>query len=355
MIEYRIALEEDYKNINDFRNRLYDSVRTMEEFYWEFHNCPYGKSIYVIAVDNNKIIGTNCIIPIDLITADNKIIRSGKSEDTLVDPDYRGQKIFYKIYDFLFEKCKEQGFQVIWGFTSAKKPFSKLGFSIPFDHQQSLMVNNVFQSYKFISSLNPKNKLVAKFKIFGLCTLSKLKTIGKLSNQISGYKVVIDEDIVDGVDKLIDSNLKKDNSLFAIRQNSEFQKWRIYQNPNYKKIHTYGFYNDSDELVALIVLNSNDAKIAYVIQSSFSNSLEDNEKVKILRFVSRKMFNYGVSIIRSWHFDTNVINLNEKEVFNKASYTVLDRGVGFVWKELEELNYKPEDFNLSRISTQGVI
>jgi len=195
MVKYRLAQEEDYELINDFHNRIYNSSRTLEQFYWEFNNCPFGKSIYVIAEDRGEIIGTNCVIPIDLVTSDKKIIRSGKSEDTLVDPKYRGQKIFYKIYDFLFEKCRENGIQIIWGFTSAKKPFKRLGFSIPFDHQQSLVVNNIWNSYKYLSSLNNKNKILDKVKIFGFCSLSKIKVIGRLQSKLVRYRITIDEKI----------------------------------------------------------------------------------------------------------------------------------------------------------------
>ncbi len=87
MVEYRQANESDYVNINNFHNRIYSSNRTLEQFYWEFHNCPHGKSIYIIGEDGDKIVGTNCVIPIELIDSNKNIILTGKSEDTLVDPD----------------------------------------------------------------------------------------------------------------------------------------------------------------------------------------------------------------------------------------------------------------------------
>ena len=93
MIRYRLAAEEDYKKINDFYNRIRSSNRSIDQFYWEFHNLPFGKSVYVIAEDEEKIIATNCIIPIELIYDNHQIIRSGKSEDTLADPTYRGKNI----------------------------------------------------------------------------------------------------------------------------------------------------------------------------------------------------------------------------------------------------------------------
>jgi len=355
MVNYRLAQEEDYEKINNLHNRLYNSNRSLKQFYWEFNNCPFGKSIYVIAEDDGKIIGTNCVIPIDLITADSKIIKSGKSEDTLVDPNYRGQKVFYKIYDFLFEKCKAAGIQVIWGFTSAKKPFKKLGFSIPFDHQQSLIVKSVWNSYKYLESLNNKNKIIDKAKIFGLCSLSKVKTFGILNSKLDGFRITRDENITKGVDELINSNLTSLESSFSILQNSAFQNWRIYENPNYYKVHTFGFYDNSDKLKALIVLNSRQNNVAYVIQSSFYYDLNNKIKKEILQFVTKSMFDSGIHLIRNWNFNTNAINKQEMDVFNNAQYTILNRGIGFVWKELYSIKCNPESFYLSRISTQGVI
>lgn len=355
MVNYRLAKEEDYEEINNFHNRIYNSNRTIQQFYWEFNNCPFGKSIYVIAEDEGNIVGTNCIIPIDLITADNKIIKSGKSEDTLVDPNYRGQKIFYKIYDFLFEKCKEAGIQVIWGFTSAKKSFKNLGFLIPFDHQQSLIVNNIWNSYKYLESLNSNNKLLDKIKIFGLCSFSKIKSVGKLKNKLEGFRVTTDEKITEGVDEIINSNLASLESSFSILQNSAFQEWRIYQNPNYFKVHTFGFYDNSNKLKALIVLNSHSNNVAYVNQSSFYNDLNSKIKKEILQYVTISMFDSGIHLIRNWNFNTNTINKQETDIYYNTQYVILNRGIGFVWKELDNINYNPEAFYLSRISTQGVI
>ena len=356
MVEYRIAEEKEYKNINDFHNRIYSSNRTLDQFYWEFHNCPVGKSIYVVAVDGDKIVGTNCVIPIELIDSNKQIILSGKSEDTLVDPEYRGQKIFYKIYDFLFKKCKEQGIKVIWGFTSAEKPFKNLGFSIPVIHQQSLTVNKVLPSFKYLSGLNIHNKLLDKLKIFGLCIYSKSKTL-LTSNKSILDKYIVSEDkkIIKGVGEIIESNLKLLDSLFAINQFDEFQKWRIYDNPNYYKVHTYGFYDNSNILKALIVINSHSNKVAYISQSSFHFELPENEVVEMIKYATNKVFKLGITLLRNWQFNHNIINKKEIEFYDRAGHIILQRGVGLVWKELENIELKPKMFYLSRIATQGVI
>ncbi len=356
MVKYRLATETDYENINNFHNRIYKSNRSMDQFYWEFHNAPFGKSIYVIAVDGDKVVGTNCVIPIELIGADKKTILSGKSEDTLVDPDYRGQNIFYNIYQFLFEKCEEQGIKVIWGFTSAKKPFSKLGFSIPYDHQQSLAVNKVFPAFKYLSGLNKKNSTIDKLKILGLCMYSKMSLIGGQNKSIlSEFDISEDQEIINGAAELIHSNLVSLTSSFAIYQHDDFQKWRIYQNPNYYKVFTFGFYDKAKTLKALIVFNAHPNKVAYVCQSTFHSDIENREAAAMIKYASKSLFRQGIVIIRNWLFDHNPLNQKEIALYTKANHIHLKRGIGLVWKELDDLEIKPEMFLLSRISTQGVI
>ena len=356
MIVYREALEEDYIKINDFHNRIYKSNRTIEEFYWEFHNCPVGKSIYIIALDGEKVVGTNCVIPIELINNKQEIILTGKSEDTLVDPDYRGQKIFYNIYEVLFQACEKNGVKVIWGFTSAKKPFKKLGFNIPYDHEQNLLVNKIFKSYSYLVSLNSKNTLFSKFKIFSLCFLSKFKS--KLNFEksiIKEYSLSVNLPITESIDELIHVNLSSEENSFAIYQNSAFQDWRIYSNPNFSKVHTYGFYDSENKLVSLLVFNSHLNGVAYLCQANFDVCLSNKEKSQMIKLVSKKMFSEEIIQIRSWQFSHNALNTNEKQLFIKANYIHLNRGVGFVWKEIGDFNLNPNDFYLSRIATQGVI
>lgn len=326
----------------------------MKQFLWEFHSCPFGKSIYAIALDGDKIIGTNCVIPIILTNSRDARILTGKSEDTLIDPEYRGQNIFSNIYNFLFAQCQAEGIKAIWGFTSAKKPFQKINFSIPFDQTQSIMVNKLWSSYKYLSSLNVNNGTNQKILIFILCLYSKIKKmIGYLFIQKLPFRITNDHKITDHISGLIESSAKDNSELFFILQTKEFQEWRIYNNPNYHKIHTYGVYGSGEKLIALIILNSKPNNVAYVVQSSFDSSLTQSEKVIILKHVVKKVFTSGISLIRNWHFDTNEVNAAEIETYSKSNFIYIKKGIGFVWREMDS-SLNPNNFLLSRISTQGV-
>jgi hypothetical protein len=171
----------------------------------------------------------------------------------------------------------------------------------------------------------------------------------------SPFKIIVDEKVTNNVNDLVGSNTGNDPTIFYISQTKEFQEWRIYDNPNYEDIHTYSVYDQADNRLALIVLNSHKNGVAYIIQSNFSVVLSESDKVKILRFVVKSMFHKGIGLIRNWNFNSNQANKIENILFKKAKFILLNKGIGFVWKELDSIQFGPNSLFLSRISTEGTI
>lgn len=126
-IRIRLLLDSEYATVNEVYNEAYGNIRPLDSFKWEFVNGPWGKAIYVIAEDlekqGNKIIGTQSAIPMVFINGKGETVLTAKSEDTFVHPDYRGHKLFDRMYELLFSECKNAGIQYLWGFTYARKPF----------------------------------------------------------------------------------------------------------------------------------------------------------------------------------------------------------------------------------------
>ncbi len=354
MVTYRIATKDDYTEINNFHNRIKGIGRTIEEFNWEFENGPFGPSLYIIAEDNNKIIGTNCVIPIEFVLSNGETISTGKSEDTLVDPAYRGQKIFYKIYEVLFEESEKKGINVIWGFTSAYKPFSNLGFEIPYEHIQAVSVNRILASYRYLSKLNIKNGIADKVKILGLCCLAKLKNLKLSGGSINGsYQIKAEQNLTTGFEELIVKNLSENLNQFAIRQTPAYQQWRVYDNPNYDESYSFGIYQN-EKLVGVILYNKNKNNIVFLNQVIFDVSVPSNERAKILRRTTKLMFKNGIALIRGWQFTHNDFSLNELNVLTKSGFFIVRRGVGLVWKNLGDSKLQANNFVISRLATQGV-
>src|SRR5882724_6335270 len=161
----------DSKAVTEFYNIFHPKKgRDEVKFNWEFKNSPYQESVYVIAKDtqSGKIVGSQAAIPLELIDGNGIAILTAKSEDTIVHPDYRGQNIFDNMYKLLLEECANRKIKVVWGFTTAKKPFTKLGFETPYSISQSLAVFGIFSSAKYLLEYNPSNGMLATIKTIGL-------------------------------------------------------------------------------------------------------------------------------------------------------------------------------------------
>lgn len=351
----------DIEEVNNFHNRIYNDQRTEAQFMWEFFHAPAGQAIYVIAKDaeTQRIVGTQCAIPIDLITDKGETIRTGKSEDTLVDPAYRGMQIFENMYDLLFDQCRKQGMAYLWGFTTAKKPFMKLGFEIPYDHSQALMVRNISSAYRYLRKLNPKTDLVAQLKIAGLCMYSWIMSMRRNFNNTTlldkTYPAVTHTTLLaTGNDHLIPVVAE---SGFWIRQDLPYLSWRILSNPYHPNIFNVTFSADSGN-VAHLNFNHHKDGVWYLINDAYAGLLTPAQKSAMLSKAITLLINdktKPVRLIRTWDFTHNAYGLKEVEVRKQAGFVHLDRGISFVWKKLGDDILKATDFNLTRVASQGVI
>lgn len=347
-IQYRLARENDYEKINDFYNKMYGKSRTINEFRWAFHESPSGPAIYVIAIHQDEIIGTNCVIPIELKRS-NEIILTGKSEDTLVHSDYRGKGVFENIYRLLFEECQNRGVQIIWGFTNARKAFLKQGFNIPFDNHQCIVVNDVFESYKL---LKKGRSSIEDIKYLLFCLRSRFKLfLTKRRNcpfrlEVNGYNH-------EKVNYLLNENSNRNSDMLFFHQNKDYLNWRIGDNP-YQDSTTYLSYYEGESLVGFVSLANKDG-ISYILQLLFSNRLSENDKTIILQNAMHAMFDGGAVMIKNWAFDTNKLNQEDITIHKNAGFDYLSRGQGFVWKQLSGEAINPNDFYLSQLASLGEI
>lgn len=357
-----ILKDVEIDEVISFYNRIYNETRTREKFVWEFHNAPSGKAIYVVAkdTDTNKIVGSQCAIPIELIAQDGTVILTAKSEDTLVDPEYRGLNIFENMYQLLFEKCRENGIKYLWGFTSAKKPFLKLGFEIPYDQSQSVMAININAAYSYLSQLNPKNNFSSRFKIGTFCFISKMVSIKKSF----GSQQSIDKDFSY---KELGKKILKEAELpvlmsarngFSIKLDLPFMTWRIENNPYHDKIFNVYFLSQNT-MVANLIFNHHKDGVWFLVNDMYAETLTLKQKQAMLRKAVKGLLHQeksAIKLIRTWDFKHNALGNEELVMRKKVGFSHIDRGISFVWKSLDEHDtLKTADFNLSRIATQGKI
>ncbi len=358
-IEVRLLMNEELTHANDFFNKIYKLHRAYEHFKWEFLDCPAGSAIYVAAIDTSiktkmKIVGIQCAIPLLMITSEGQQILTAKSEDTLVDPEYRGQDIFNKMYNLLFEECKKAGIKYIWGFTPAYKPFIKLGFKLNFKSAQLLYVNKPIAAYHYLSSLNPKNKLIDKVKILGLSFLSKLNSFksmpfSKLFDEIN-YKLENFE--LEIVSKTL---FKENTNQLFLYEDREYFNWRIFKNIHNNNYKNLVFRTPDNKCVADVIINTR-GTVGYIEQIIFTEILSEKSKKAIIKQCLNVLTNLGVPIIRFLGFEANSINQSEVKLLIDIGFYKVTRGNWFVWKSLDNnFNHEPENIVLNRLFTQGIM
>lgn len=351
MIEYRRAAAEDYPRIVEFHKRVDGKTRTYDDFLWEFSKGPFGASIYIVAVDGERIVGTNCVIPVEVLDDRGQRILTGKSEDTLVDPEYRGRNIFYDLYQVLFAECEKEGIQAIWGYTPAIKPFRKLGFDIPFHHSQSIVVFKILPSFRYLNGKNAENSFLTKAKIFALCLMSRLKFSTR--SKKSTLKIVDSDSIKPFMELCNDFGNYPPNS-FAIHHTQDYFNWRYTENPNLKGLRNLVWKDEQNDVVAAVILNITAENICYISHLAFKSGLRFKARKAVLVTMAVHLKRQGVAAVRNWHFRTNPYNEEEIKLYEESAFTILDRGIAFVWKDLTQSQLDPNHFLLSRASTQGL-
>ena len=363
-IEITVLDDAEINLANEFFNSIYQGGRDEAKFRWEFRNSPALPGIYVVAKDQHtgKVVGSQGAIPVDIITGKQEVILTAKSEDTLVHPDYRGLKIFENMYKLLFDECEKRGIQYIWGFTYAKKPFTKLGFETPYIVGQSLMAFDVYSAARYLARYNRTKTVWTKAKMTGLCAFSKIVSLkGRFSairhlNGISSS--IVDDHSIGDNNSLIKDVLSGLSDYFIIKQDLNFMRWRIADNPYHDEILNVCFYVESKK-VAQVLLNHHEDGVWYLIQDLYSTSLTEDQKNAILKkaiAILRDRKKDDLRLIRTWDFSHNAINKTEVTLRKRAGFTQIDHGAVFVWKSLVAMpTLNPHDFILSRIASEGKI
>ena len=122
---------------------------------WEYFDSDLTRQgIMVGAFDGEALVGTQGYIPYRAWWKDRAVL-SCKSESTLVSPEYRGRKVFDRMYALGFELCQQAGVDCIWGFTSAEKPFAKVGFDVSGELFQEIVSWSPIKLYRAIRRGKP--------------------------------------------------------------------------------------------------------------------------------------------------------------------------------------------------------
>jgi hypothetical protein len=136
---YRRYQEGDAAAINELYFRITGRQRTIQEHAWQWLQSPAGESeMWLIEVENDggkkELIGHHGVMA-EIFTYRGKIARVGKTENTMVMPEYQ-EKILYPRYEKLFLNQYENCFHALFSTTgpvSAIRLRKAMGYE--FDHE----------------------------------------------------------------------------------------------------------------------------------------------------------------------------------------------------------------------------
>lgn len=132
-MEIRLAEKGDIPEIvNLLKLGLGESLLPKSEIYWQWkhQDNPFGKSLVLLAIDKNKIVGVRTFMRWKWRSG-NQIVEAVRGVDTVVHPDYQGNGMFGKLTLALIDHCREKRYGLLFSTPNkkSKRGYTKLGWA----------------------------------------------------------------------------------------------------------------------------------------------------------------------------------------------------------------------------------
>ena len=338
-----------------FHNDYYKDKRTTEQWKWEYMGMYPDKYVFTISEHNGRIIGTQAMIPIN-INISGKIIFSGKSENTLVDPQYRGI-MFKDMYTAAMEKSKENDMVCVWGYTVLVKVWGKfLDFFVDEEAMfESFLILNVKKTKEIIGQKEwtTKKRFIMSILTTGSYIHSSLKK-GKEKNKVSKLKekYTIEskprnyEDLQSHYARL----REKCPNLIHLEQDEKYLSWRVFNNPNVKYT-THFLYEESELRGYCYLTNKNKLSI-----SDFS--MENQEVgIMLIRQILDSLNHEKHAFISYLGNEKNPLIANIFSLLKQFGFIKRKNDTAFVIKNIlhenDDIIYDTKNWYLSGLWTEG--
>lgn len=351
-ISYHLAGRDDAALLVNFHNSYYKTTRSPEQWLWEYASRSPEKTTFSYAKQGEKIIATQGMIPIILGVSGKKVL-SGKSESTLLLPDYRGTQTFTNLYEFAVEECIRKGLRFIWGFTLATKAFDQFGFASYPDIFLMMRPGNILTG---VTNRLKKNK---PLKILIGSTVKYISTY--LTHRIKysepSYNVKNDFILKQGmcyepdIEKLFSRlTVQQNNNLISLCYKKEYLDWRVRQNPflRYDEFQVY----DGSDLKAYAIVASGDGVVTISDITS-----EDPAATTLL---IQNIINKHKRQTGEFRFLGNAKDILSQDIFNQlANYGfVIDKQWNLVLRDLTGGEYTQifdiKNWHINALWTEGV-
>ncbi len=217
----RSYVEGDETKILELFEVVFKRKMSLNFWNWRFKNNPWAHGIITLAWDKDVLAGHYAVMPFQ-IQVQNLLIKAVFSMTTMTHPKYRGRGLFPRLAKRTYERARELGYKLVYGFPNA---FSHRGFV---NRLNWFDLGNV--------SLN---------------SVEPVKTSEALKDARSN---IISEKITlfsENVNQLWEST--KSNFIIAIPRNTTFLNWRFAKHPE-TKYSMHLLKNENGELEGYYVL-----------------------------------------------------------------------------------------------------
>ncbi len=372
----RLAVAEDASACNDFFNRYYSEGRTLKQWRWEFCSSLHDDLMvpFVLVEDGGYIVGTQAMIPVPMVD-DKGVFWTAKSEETLVDPHYRGKRLFARMYEVLFDYAKSNNILAIWGFTPAQRAFNKLGFCTP---------ARTAQLFRPFSGRSMSALLHRYFDQRHVARPLLVRRIGsslagagasKLSSAICAVRSILDKRVaIEGFEiKTLTKPPMQAGDLCVsfvkqwggatIYRNSEYLQWRVFDNPHIMGVLRAAYlYN---QLIGWIIYSLDNDSMGYIVDVMAIDANVDDltaEMVikRLLIDAMESLQKAGAIGVRAWHVNDHPFSTLAAHLMKRMGFFFSKRGYQVViYPQLECIDRESlrlfDGWFLSRIYTQGYL
>ncbi len=110
--------ESDAPALQDLFVRVFGNPRGGQTLEWLFRPGPAGDSPRAVAECDGRIVAHAGATALRFQSG-NDVVRGGYSVAAMTDPAQRGQRLFFRVGEFLYQRMQEQGFAFVAGFSNS--------------------------------------------------------------------------------------------------------------------------------------------------------------------------------------------------------------------------------------------
>ncbi len=372
----RFAAADEAAACNDLHNRLYQEERTIEQWRWEFVSTifQHPQIPFSVVDDGGTIVGTQAFIPIRMINRDG-VFWTAKSEETLLDPAYRGKRLLGQMYDCLFEYAAEHGLRYVWGFTPADKALRRVGFDIPTRTSQLIIpfycrdLPVLLQRAGINKPAGVRDRIrLAGFKIgcvaARLASAARFARAERVTRRVStshALRLQVLEQPPEQSDALCRRFVSQWGGTTIFRD-ADYLRWRIFENPYVRPIMCAAY--DGEELLGWAIYSMGDDGAGYLVdvlvvtEPNRPYTPEDVVRRLLVQAV-RSIRNMGAIAIRGWHVNDHPFAELVMRVARSVGFHHVRRGQSVVVRAADpqatSMSQNFAEWYVTRIFMEGTV